>query len=166
VAIEKDLAGDSEFARILSQVSIETSIDTTPPGAAVYARSYEEPEAPWELLGTTPVSKRRVPLAPLQLKVEKPGYETLLRAALPAKVGPQEGQVPLSVDIKWILNPEGTTPEGMTWIDTASGAPRGLSRGLPRFLIDRHEVTNRQFKAFIDAGGYRDRQFWCQRQVR
>ena len=46
------------------------------------------------------------------------------------------------------------------WIDTTSGTPRGLSRGLPRFLIDRHEVTNRQFKAFVDAGGYRDRQFW------
>jgi serine/threonine protein kinase len=85
VALEKDLAGDPEFARILSQVSIETSIDTTPPGATVYAKSYEEPEAPWELLGTTPVSKHRVPFAPLRFKVEKPGYETLYRAALPSK---------------------------------------------------------------------------------
>ena len=37
VAIEEDLAGDPEFTRILSQVSIETSIDTTPPGATVYS---------------------------------------------------------------------------------------------------------------------------------
>ena len=159
VALEKDLAGDPEFARILSQVSIETSIDTTPPGATVYAKSYEEPEAPWELVGTTPVSRRRVPFAPLRFKVEKPGYETLYRAAFPAKVGAQS-QVPLPGAIAWPLDPEGTTPEGMTWIDASSGAPRALSSGLPRFLIDRHEVTNRQFKAFVDAGGYRDRQFW------
>src|SRR5438876_9922493 len=28
------------------------------------------------------------------------------------------------------------------------------------FLIDRYEVTNRQFKQFIDAGGYRERKYW------
>jgi len=151
VALEQDLAGDPEFTRILSQVSIEPSIDTTPPGATVYARSYEKPEAPWELVGTTPVSKRRVPLAPLRFKVEKPGYETLYRAAYPVKMDPQtRGFLPAA--IAWTLDPEGTTPEGMTWIDASSN--------LPRFLIDRHEVTNRQFKAFVDAGGYRDRQFW------
>jgi formylglycine-generating enzyme required for sulfatase activity len=48
----------------------------------------------------------------------------------------------------------------MTWIDTSNEVPRTVSSALPRFLIDRHEVTNRQFKAFVDAGGYRDRQFW------
>jgi len=159
VALEQDLARDPEFARIMSQVSIETSIDTTPPGATVYARSYEEPEAPWELLGTTPVSSRRVPFAPLRFKVEKPGYETLYRAALPARMDPQTRSF-LPGAIAWPLDPAGTTPEGMTWIDTTSSTPRTLSTGLPRFLIDRHEVTNRQFKAFVDAGGYRDRQFW------
>jgi len=34
------------------------------------------------------------------------------------------------------------------------------SGDLPSFLIDQHEVTNRQFKAFVDAGAYRDRRFW------
>ncbi len=160
VALERDLAGDREFTRILSQVSIETSIDTTPPGATLYAKSYEEPGAPWELLGTTPVSKRRVPLAPLQFKVEKPGYETLYRAAWPAKVDPQT-RSPLPGAIAWSLDPQGTTPEGMTWIDLSNEVPRTVSSSLPRFLIDRHEVTNRQFKAFVDAGGYRDRQFWA-----
>jgi dienelactone hydrolase len=28
------------------------------------------------------------------------------------------------------------------------------------FWIDRYEVTNRQFKTFVDAGGYRNEQFW------
>jgi dienelactone hydrolase len=151
VALEKDLAEDPEFARILSQVSIETSIETTPPGATVYAKSYEEPEAPWELVGTTPVPRYRAPFAPLRFKVEKPGHETLFRAVMPGKYDEQtRARAPGA--IKWTLDSEGTTPEGMTWID-ATGE-------LPRFLIDQREVTNSHFKAFVDAGGYRDRQFW------
>ena len=31
---------------------------------------------------------------------------------------------------------------------------------LPDYWIDRFEVTNRQFKAFVDAGGYRTRDYW------
>ena len=31
---------------------------------------------------------------------------------------------------------------------------------LPDFWIDRDEVTNAQFKAFVDAGGYRDPKYW------
>jgi len=32
--------------------------------------------------------------------------------------------------------------------------------GLADFFIDRYEVTNTRYKAFIDAGGYRRREFW------
>ena len=28
------------------------------------------------------------------------------------------------------------------------------------FLMDRHEVTNRQFKEFVDAGGYENPEYW------
>src|SRR5207245_5063743 len=31
---------------------------------------------------------------------------------------------------------------------------------LPDFWIDRFEVTNRQFKQFMDAGGYQKRDYW------
>ena len=33
-------------------------------------------------------------------------------------------------------------------------------RETPAFLIDRHEVTNEAFMAFVGDGGYRDRAFW------
>ena len=39
-----------------------------------------------------------------------------------------------------------------------------LTHALPitlgEYLIDRYEVTNRQFKEFVDAGGYERREFW------
>ena len=33
---------------------------------------------------------------------------------------------------------------------------------LPEYWIDATEVTNRQFKAFVDAGGYQRREYWTQ----
>src|SRR6185436_7024596 len=38
----------------------------------------------------------------------------------------------------------------------------GRSIRLPAFLIDRFDVTNRAFKRFLDAGGYRNREWWTE----
>ena len=44
-------------------------------------------------------------------------------------------------------------PAGSVDLDTGSVV-------LPGYWIDKYEVTNRQFKQFVDAGGYRTREFW------
>src|SRR6185295_5943913 len=44
-------------------------------------------------------------------------------------------------------------PRGTADLDTGSVE-------VPEYQIDRYEVTNRQFKQFIDAGGYRNRDYW------
>ena len=31
---------------------------------------------------------------------------------------------------------------------------------LPSYFLDKFEVTNRQFKDFVDAGGYREPKYW------
>jgi iron(II)-dependent oxidoreductase len=36
----------------------------------------------------------------------------------------------------------------------------GLSAQVPAFAIARHDVTNDQFREFVDAGGYRQREWW------
>ena len=36
----------------------------------------------------------------------------------------------------------------------------------PDYYIDRHEVTNAEFKAFVDAGGYEKREYWTEPFVR
>ena len=35
-----------------------------------------------------------------------------------------------------------------------------LSAQVPAFSIDRHDVTNDQFREFVNAGGYRQREWW------
>ena len=36
---------------------------------------------------------------------------------------------------------------------------------LDDYFIDRYEVTNKEFKRFVDAGGYRDRRYWTEKFV-
>ena len=36
------------------------------------------------------------------------------------------------------------------------------SQKIDDFFIDKYEVTNREFKKFVDAGGYRDPKYWNQ----
>lgn len=40
------------------------------------------------------------------------------------------------------------------------GLEQELPVGLGDFLLDRYEVTNRQFKEFVDAGGYANQTYW------
>ncbi len=36
---------------------------------------------------------------------------------------------------------------------------------MPDYFIDRYEVTNRQFKQFVDQGGYSRRELWKEPSV-
>jgi hypothetical protein len=44
--------------------------------------------------------------------------------------------------------------------DDAPGAATTPPVTLPGFWIDTYEVSNRQFKAFVDAGGYQNKKYW------
>jgi dienelactone hydrolase len=50
--------------------------------------------------------------------------------------------------------PKSTT--GMKIVGLEKYGPRDV----PEFLIDKFEVTNKQFKAFMDAGGYTNAEYW------
>src|SRR5215467_8539562 len=57
-------------------------------------------------------------------------------------------------------------PPGMVWVpgDTVSVSMPGLD-GLPEvtlapYWIDKFEVTNREFKKFVDGGGYTIQRYW------
>ena len=69
---------------------------------------------------------------------------------------------------KWSWLPKGTMPPGMAKV-TAKwpllvllylGFEKPSTPFTDSFWMDIHEVTNREFKAFVDAGGYRKRELW------
>ncbi len=148
---EKYLVGDPDFEELLSEISVETTLLSQPPGAKVWTKHYDEPEQPWELVGETPVEHHRAPRTYLRWKIEKPGYETIIHVRAPGDYD-EERRITLPETIEWILDEVGSIPAEMVRVQGADE--------VPDFLIDRFEVTNRQFKEFVESGGYARPEYW------
>ena len=99
----------------------------------------------------------RLPVAHLRFRISKEGYRTTERAADGFYGLPNIELIPLPDDAS----------EGMTRIP--GGSVRVGSNDpidLPAYWMDTFEVTNEEFQAFVDAGGYRDRAYWKQPIIR
>ncbi len=159
------IADDPRLQLLSTRAAGVISIETTPPGAQVLLRDYSDSNGAWEPVGQSPLKEMRVPRGFKRWKVTAPACE-------PAEGALMIGSDPAELRVK--LDHIGTIPAGMTriqgqcwkanlaWLD--SQMVRELP--LPDFLLDKYEVTNRQFKEFIDAGGYEKPEYWKQRFVR
>ncbi len=148
---ERHMPGDPDLLELVNQVSTKPTLLTEPSGATIWAKPYLEREAPWERVGETPIRDVRMPVTRMRWKVEKPGFAPILRAGSPGKYDYKTGViVPETYSLK--LVPEGSQPADMVRVDVTDEAPE--------FLVDRLEVTNRQYKAFVEAGGYREQRYW------
>ena len=58
------------------------------------------------------------------------------------------------------LHPVDAVPEGMVWVPAGEVDITGKKVERDGFWLDQYEVTNRQFQAFVDAGGYRKAEYW------
>ena len=157
---EEYLANDPILTGMWPEMSQYTSVRTDPPGADVYLADYGAADGGWELLGTTPIDSARIPLGFFHWKLEKAGYRTV-EAASSGAFAPfidENGEI--------ALDEEGSVPEDMVRIpggDIALNTRRLGSQPLvtlEAYLMDRYEVTNGQFKVFIDSGGYREAKYW------
>jgi len=133
------------------------TIATDPPGAEVAFKAYEDISGEWISLGTTPLKSVRAPLGQLRWRITKEGFEPLearLEVGAPAAAAgrPDVNARPIQ------LRPVGSDVARMVFV------PGGNQGGveLTDYWIDQTEVTNREFKDFIDRGGYKDPQYWTQ----
>ena len=164
---EKSIAGDAALAKLWPLISYQTSLETTPPGVAIYRRDYADANAPWELVGTTPLKNVRQPRGMFVWKFEKPGFGTVLRttAALFGWYPVPPGR-PVAATVT--LDEAGKIPAGMVRVSPAHYSKTLFIPGyegmpeleLKDYWIDQYEVTNRQFKAFVDQGGYQKHEYW------
>jgi len=152
---EAILGDDPELAALIRQCSREINVLTEPPGASVFMKEYEDPDAEWALLGVTPLEGVRMPIGIFRWKIEKEGYETVLAAASTWNLGGGEDLISGS-DLIRTLDEEGSAPPGMVRVQATETEVGSLSD----FFIGRYEVTNREYKAFVDAGGYRNEEYW------
>jgi eukaryotic-like serine/threonine-protein kinase len=159
------LSGTNELAAATQRVSRTIDIDSTPDGADVRYRDYGSTGA-WRLLGSTPVRGAAIPVGLLEWEIAKPGFASLHDVGLLPPYLTIASRAP-RVPHAYVMDPPDRVPSGMV-----HASPRGLqllaTAGLEHvpafelgdYWIDRFEVTNREYKTFVDAGGYRDRRFW------
>ncbi len=151
---EQVIPDDPRLQELISICTVNMTITTDPPGANIYVKKYDTPEAGWRYLGVSPIDSIRMPIGIFRWKFAKPGYDTVHAAAASWAYFRNEKFMPYRLFRR--LDKSGTIPADMVRVlanETAYGK-------LGDFLIDRHEVTNRQFRAFITNGGYQKKDYW------
>jgi eukaryotic-like serine/threonine-protein kinase len=138
----------------IGYVSRVEDFTSDPGGAEVSINSYKGRDADWQRICKTPC-KIRLPLGILRWRVQKTGYDILERTS---PFGPR--------DLQFKLQPAGSAPAGMVPVHGGNstldltGLGNAPSLTLNDYWIDKYEVSNRQYRDFVRAGGYSDPHFW------
>lgn len=144
----------------------------------------------WETVGTTPIEHRRIARGEYLLSVDKDGYVPFQRTISSMlrrmeSVLPKRGELldfrlvespsgaptlrvdataPIRIEVK--LRERAGVPERMVFVPGGKyelvgwGRPITATAQLDDYFIDRYEVSNREYKEFIAAGGYRRKELW------
>jgi len=158
--IETVIPDDPRLERLWPEFTREIRIASEPSGALVLARYYGDPEGEWRAVGRTPLDSVRYPLGFTRIKLELPGHRSVHDLVWNSSY--------IADEWTYTLHPEGQLPDEMEWVP--GGAFALLIPGLDHleteptasFLIDRHEVTNAEYKKFVEAGGYENSEYWTQ----
>jgi formylglycine-generating enzyme required for sulfatase activity/dienelactone hydrolase len=141
---------DPQVKEAWNSVARPFPITTDPPAAEIAFRAYSGNDKGWIVLGSSPLIPR-IPLGPLRWRISKKGYDAI-------EVAPTDSPG------SFTLVPHGSSPSAMVYVPASEYELESENRKvkLPEYWLDKYEITNREFKKFIDAGGYRDRKYWVQ----
>jgi dienelactone hydrolase/predicted Ser/Thr protein kinase len=159
------LPRDPTLEKLWIRSTGEASFASEPPGAEVSYRPYNGDPNVWRVLGKTPLQKTRVPRGDYVFRLSLAGFAPIEFLGSPPGTPPPGFHSGFSPNFQ--LRPAKEVPAGMLPVPNGSvglSYPLGVghSAKLAPFLIDRHEVTNEEYKKFVDAGGYRKPEFWKQ----
>jgi eukaryotic-like serine/threonine-protein kinase len=151
---------DPRLVSYWSNFSEQVTVNSDPPAANIYRKFYAKPDEDWEYLGKAPVHISRFPYGYSRLRFEKEGFR---EGDFAVYSGLYFGQIQ---DTIFRLYEEGSVPDEMVRVP---GRDYKLSLNcldhlpavhLDDYLIDKHEVTNREFKSFVDGNGYGKKDYW------
>lgn len=157
---ERIIPKSPKLAHIWPLVSGSISFETEPSGADVFIKDYADPKSDWEFMGKSPVTNFKSSQGYKHWKIGKAGYEAAEGAFL---LGP--GGTP---KLRYVLDDKGKVPPGMVRVEGWNFRPNlaGLADVNPvklgDYFLDKYEVTNRQYKEFVDSGAYQRRDNWKQ----
>ena len=156
VQAEAFIPHDPTLTELFSKCSLRINITTEPPGARIYFKEYKDPDGEWKYLGISPLENIRVPIGIFRWKMEKEGYETVLAASSTYDFAISARNPLIPYNIVRVLPKKGSVSPDMVRVP---GAKTDIGE-VSDFFIDKYEVTNKQYKKFIDSGGYRDKKYW------
>ena len=172
--VERRLPDSEALDALWDTIGFITTIDSSPSGATVYRRPYAEPDAEWQPLGTTPMTDISIPfgLSVIRLELEgRPmierviGGESAGRTRLPVRDQPFTGGASIPPG-GFDFDTTDAVPEGMVAVPGYQLPVRTAVLGtrnivdLDPFFIGRFEVTNREYKVFVDSGGDDEARYW------
>lgn len=159
---KKRVSYDPLLERITPQFAATFAVTTAPAGATISVRGYDDLNGNWRVLGSAPLTLQ-VPRVTLRWRFEKPGYAPAERTTTAHDdfFDAYFGAAHLDVT----LGPTDAATENMVLVPggdvrTRVGRRDVALENLAAYFLDRFEVTNAEFKKFVDAGGYRDARYW------
>jgi class 3 adenylate cyclase len=159
-ALQQIIPDDPRLKKLIKQSSVKVNVNSEPEGGEVFVKKYDSPKSEWRSIGRTPIDSAELPIAILRWKVEKQGYQTVLAVDTDFEFKDFTNMTKLglvaSKQFFRKLDPLDSVPPGMVRV-TGSVMPYGK---LEDFFVDINEVTNKQYKQFVDAGAYADEKFW------
>ena len=171
MGVREFLPDDPTVARLAPEISDALSVLTEPADARVYLTRFS-PDASGkfpqrQLAGTTPINNLPIARGPYLMDIEKDGYAPVRRtisSELNRAVSPI-GQRSL-IPVKQKLVEASKVPDrtvfvpGGTYELVSYGRLTEAKAQLGDYFIDKFEVTNREYKEFISAGGYLKKEYW------
>jgi len=138
----------------------QTQTFLSEPAGAVVTRAAVDDTTQWIPVGTTPTDPVRIPRNAWFYRYSMPGYHPV--TIMGARLGGSYVPIPSPVAMRLLTDPDSSMVQlrGANLVGTLYGLVASDTFQLADFLMDKLEVTNRQYKLFVDAGGYADRGFW------
>ena len=159
--VQEVLPDDPSFRELWDSLTVSVTFDIRPAGTRVLIRDWNGQDDEWMEVGKTPLVGVVLPKGDLRIRYIKDGFITReFQRKFPDF---------LAADSTYVMRQDRGVPQDMVPID---GTQTEYSNrfwdyllnmepvALGEFLIDRYEVSNSQFKEFVDAGGYREPRFW------
>jgi serine/threonine protein kinase/formylglycine-generating enzyme required for sulfatase activity len=171
--VQDHLPGDPTLAALMPSISDTLTVNSEPAGAQVYLKRYQADEngvfPERRSIGITPITSLRIPKGPQIVYLEKEGYapvQTVISNRL-IKFGNNLLWNPTpSIEISRKLMEAGTVPDKMVFVPggeyrlASSTRPTDDKMKLDDYFIDKYEVSNKDFKEFVSAGGYARQEYW------
>ncbi|MDC0175300.1 protein kinase [Planctomycetaceae bacterium] len=169
--VKDSLRDDAVFQAVWQDITAALTITTEPTGARVVMRDYDEEMDLTRDVGTTPIKEIRVSKSAKVLEISLEGFR-------PRVIAGEIDVIARATSQPIVLDSVEDLPESMVRVSGGNGFPvTGMGFALPKdpelapsnvksFLMDRFEVTNREYQEFVKSDGYTDLKHWTDPIVR